>query len=90
MPVEGSEHTFEVDTVIITIGRGPNTLFTQSIPEGATDTWGYIIADCETGATTARGFYAGGDIVTGAATVISAMGAGRRAAVAIDEYLRSC
>lgn len=90
VPVEGSEHTLEVDTVIVAIGQGPNTLFTQSIPEVATDRWGYIIADCETGATSARGFYAGGDIVTGAATVIAAMGAGRRAAVAIDEYLRSC
>lgn len=90
VPVEGSEHTLEVDTVIVAIGQGPNTLFTQSTPEVATDRSGYIVADCETGATSARGFYAGGDIVTGAATVIAAMGAGRRAAVAIDEYLRSC
>ncbi len=90
VPVEASEHTFEVDTVIVAIGQGPNTLFTQSAPQVATDSWGYIVADCETGATSAKGFYAGGDIVTGAATVIAAMGAGRKAAAAIDRYLRTC
>ena len=90
VPVQGSEHTLDVDTVIVAIGQGPNTLFTQSAPEVATDRRGYIIADCETGATSAEGLYAGGDIVTGAATVIAAMGAGRRAAAAIDQYLRSC
>lgn len=90
VPVEGSEHTLDVDTVIVAIGQGPNTLFTSSTPQIETDRWGHIIADPETGATSAKGFYAGGDVVTGAATVIAAMGAGRRAAAAIDEYLRTC
>lgn len=88
VPVQGSEHDIEADTVIVAIGQGPNPLLTRATPALATDKRGYIVVDDQTGATSLEGTYAGGDIVTGAATVIAAMGAGRRAATAIDEYLQ--
>lgn len=69
-------------------GNSPNPLISQTTPELQTGQHGVLIADPETGATTKQSVYAGGDIVTGAATVISAMGAGKRAAAAIDRYLR--
>jgi len=84
---EGSEFELEVDMVIIAIGNGANPLLTGSTPDIELNKWGNIIADEETLATTMKGVYAGGDIVTGAATVIEAMGAGRKAAAAINEYL---
>jgi glutamate synthase (NADPH/NADH) small chain len=68
------------------IGQGPNPLIHQTTPDLEVNRRGNIVAD-ENGATSMPGVYAGGDIVTGAATVISAMGAGKRAAAAIDEYL---
>ena len=87
--VEGSEFELAVDTVVIAIGQGPNPLI-QSTTKGLdTNKRGNILADEETGATSKPGVFAGGDIVTGAATVILAMGAGKKAAKAIDEYLKS-
>ena len=88
VPVEGSEFNLEVDTVIIAIGTGPNPIVASTTPGMDTSKRGNIIADEETGATTKEGVFAGGDIVTGAATVILAMGAGKKAAAAIDEYLK--
>ena len=86
VPVKGSEFVMDVDTVIIAIGRTPNPIV-QRTTEGLKVTkWGTIVAD-ENGRTSIEGVYAGGDIVTGEATVISAMGAGKKAARAIHEYL---
>jgi glutamate synthase (NADPH/NADH) small chain len=85
--VEGSEFELEVDTVIEAIGNGPNPLVTQTTPDIATNKWGNILADKESAKTSKRGVFAGGDIVLGAATVILAMGEGRKAARAIDAYL---
>lgn len=85
---EGSEFIIEVDTAIAALGTRPNPLV-ASTTEGLEITkWGTVVADEEVGKTTKPGVWAGGDIVTGAATVISAMGAGKRAAASIDEYLR--
>ena len=88
-PVEipNSEFDIDVDTVVIAIGQGPNPLIQSTTPDMQTNKRGNIIADEETGKTTKEGVFAGGDIVTGAATVILAMGAGKKAAKAIDEYL---
>lgn len=90
-PVEipGSEFELEVDTVIMAIGNGPNPIVASTTPGMETNRRGNIVADEETGATTKEGVFAGGDIVTGAATVILAMGAGKKAAAAIDEYLKN-
>ena len=89
VPKEGSNFTLEVDTVVIAIGQSPNPVVRQSEPDLQTTKWGGIIADEETMATSIPGIYAGGDAVTGAATVITAMGAGRKAARAIDEYVKN-
>jgi glutamate synthase (NADPH/NADH) small chain len=78
----------EVDTVVVAIVNGPNPLVPSTTPDLKTNRWGNIDADIETGKTSMAGVYAGGDIVTGAATVIEAMGAGKKAAVAIHEYLQ--
>jgi glutamate synthase (NADPH/NADH) small chain len=88
IPVEGSEHVIDVDMVIMAIGQGPNPLLTSTTRDLALTKWGNIIADLETGKTSKKGVFAGGDIVTGGATVILAMGAGKKAAKAIDDYLR--
>ncbi|NWG11611.1 NADPH-dependent glutamate synthase [Candidatus Bathyarchaeota archaeon] len=86
VPVKGSEFVMDVDTVIVAIGRTPNPII-QSTTEGlAVTKWGTIVTD-ENGKTSIAGVYAGGDIVTGEATVISAMGAGKKAAKAIHQYL---
>lgn len=89
-PVEiiGSEYILDVDMVVMAIGQGPNPLIKQTTPELETNKRGNIIAN-DAGETSIKGVYAGGDIVTGAATVISAMGAGKTAAEAIDAYLKS-
>ena len=89
-PVEkpGSEFTIDVDCVIMAIGTSPNPLIKSTTEGLKTESWGGIIVDEATGATSIPGVYAGGDAVTGAATVILAMGAGKTAAAAIDEYLR--
>lgn len=88
IPIEGETFEIPVDTVIMAIGQGPNPLVPQTTPDLETNKWGNIIADAKTGATSMKGVYAGGDVVTGAATVILAMGAGKAAADAIDEYLK--
>jgi len=86
IPIKGSEFTMDTDTVIVAIGRTPNPII-QRTTEGLSATkWGTIVVD-ENGQTSLEGVYAGGDIVTGEATVISAMGAGKKAAKAIHEYL---
>jgi glutamate synthase (NADPH/NADH) small chain len=87
LPIEGSEHTIDVDVVVMAIGNGANPLLPSATPGLETNKWGYIIADEETGKTSREGVYAGGDIVTGAATVILAMGAARKSARAIHAYL---
>lgn len=87
IPKPGSEHALDVETVVIAIGQSPNPLIKATTPDLDTHKWGGIITNEETGATSIDGVYAGGDAVTGAATVILAMGAGKKAAVAINEYL---
>ncbi len=87
IPIEGSEWELEVDTVIVAIGNGANPLLTDVTPELKLNKWGNIIADDETCETSIKGVYAGGDIVIGAATVILAMGAGKRAYRAMHKYL---
>ena len=88
-PVEiaGSEYTLDVDTVIMSIGTSPNPLIKSTTEGLEVNKRGGIIVEESTGATTKEGVYAGGDAVTGAATVISAMGAGKIAAASIHEYL---
>jgi len=86
--VPGSEFVLDVDTIIIAIGQGPNPLVQSTTKGLEINKKGNINADAETGATSKPGVFAGGDIVTGAATVILAMGAGKKAAVAIDQYLQ--
>ena len=87
VPVEGSEFFIEADCAIEAIGQGSNKVLLSTFPEMKLNKWGYIEADPKTGATSVPGVYAGGDIVTGAATVILAMGAGKDAAEAIDKYI---
>ena len=86
--VPGSEYTIPADVIIVAIGNSPNPLIAKSTPLLKTTREGGIEADPGTGATSMPGVYAGGDIVTGAATVIEAMGAGKRSALAINEYLK--
>ncbi|HDI51382.1 MAG TPA: dihydropyrimidine dehydrogenase, partial [Bacteroidetes bacterium] len=86
--VKGSEHTLKVDTVIMAIGQGPNPLLLSTTPGLKLNKRGYIQVDPQTGATSKKGVFAGGDIVTGSATVILAMGAGRTAAKAMHEFLK--
>jgi glutamate synthase (NADPH/NADH) small chain len=85
---EGSEFTMEVDTVVVALGTTPNPLVPTTTKGLDTTKEGTVVADEETGETTKPGVWAGGDVVTGAATVISAMGAAKRAAASIDAYLR--
>ena len=87
IPIEGSEFELECDLVIIAVGAGPNPLLTQSTEGLELNKWQYITADEKTGKTSKKGVWAGGDIVTGSATVILAMGAGRQAANSIHDYL---
>ena len=87
IPIEGSEFIIELDTVIMAIGNKPNPLISQTMPELEITKWGTIVVDEETMATSVPGVYAGGDIVSGAATVILAMGQGRIAAAGINRYL---
>jgi glutamate synthase (NADPH/NADH) small chain len=84
----GSEFIIDVDAVIVALGTAPNRLITQTTRGLETGRRGTVVADEATGRTVKTGVWAGGDVVTGAATVISAMGAGRQAAIDIDEYLR--
>lgn len=89
VPVEGSEFIIDIDTCIVSIGNSSNPLIPDATPDIETNKWGNIIADEETLKTSKKGVFAGGDIVLGAATVILAMGHGRKAAVAINEYLET-
>ena len=85
--IEGSEFELECDLVIVAVGTGANPILTQSTDGLSLNKWGYIDADEKTAKTTKKGVWAGGDIVTGSATVILAMGAGRIAANSIHDYL---
>jgi glutamate synthase (NADPH/NADH) small chain len=87
IPIEGSEFELECDLAIIAVGAGANPLLTRSTEGLELNKWGYIKADEKTGKTTKKAVWAGGDIVTGSATVILAMGAGRVAADSIHDYL---
>lgn len=87
VPVAGTEHIVYVDVVVMAIGNGANPLLPSATPALETNRWGNIVADEETGQTSMKGVWAGGDIVTGSATVILAMGAARRSAVVIHDYL---
>ncbi len=86
--VAGSEFELPVDIVVIAVGNGANPLVASTTNDLETNKWGYVVADEKTGQTSRPGVFAGGDIVTGAATVILAMGAGKRAAAAIHQYLK--
>jgi len=88
VPMPGSEYLMDLDVAIIAIGNGSNPLISQTTPDLQISKRGTIVVDENTGATSKPGVFAGGDIVTGGATVILAMGAGRRAARGIDEYIR--
>ena len=87
--IPDSEFVMEVDTVVMSLGTSPNPLIKSTTPGLDAQSWGGLIADEATGQTSRKGVFAGGDAVSGAATVILAMGAGRVAAKAIDEYLQS-
>ncbi len=85
--IKGSEFEIECDLCIVAVGSGANPLLTSETPDMKLNKWGYIVTDQQSGKTTKKGVWAGGDIVTGAATVILAMGAGRQAADSIHNYL---
>lgn len=87
IPIKGSEYQIDCDLCIVAVGSGANPLLTSETADMQLNKWGYIITDPQTGKTTKKGVWAGGDIVTGAATVILAMGAGRQAADSIHNYL---
>ncbi|OAA29745.1 dihydropyrimidine dehydrogenase [Kosmotoga arenicorallina S304] len=89
VPIEGSEFTVDVELVIEAIGQKANAVLKTGFPGIKLNKWGYIEADPETGKTSLEGVFAGGDIVTGSATVIEAMGAGKRSARAINNYVSS-
>ena len=89
IPVEGSDFVLDLDCVIAAIGTSPNPLIRHTTPGLDTNRKGCIVADDEHGITSKDGVFAGGDAVTGAATVILAMGAGKRAAAAMDEYIKN-
>ena len=87
-PIEGSEFDIPADCVIMALGTSPNPLIRNTTDGLAVHEWGGIIVEDGTGKTSRKGVFAGGDAVTGAATVILAMGAGKSAAKAIDEYIK--
>ena len=87
VPIKGSEFIMKTDMVVNAVGTNANRLLFQSTPDIGLNKWGYVDADPETGETSKPGVYAGGDIVTGSATVILAMGAGKNAARAIHDYV---
>ena len=88
-PIEGNVYEMAVDVAVVAVGNSPNPLLARTAPDLGRTRRGTLVADPETGRTTKQGVFAGGDIVTGGATVILAMGAGRRAARSIDAYLGS-
>ena len=87
IPIEGSEFILDIDATVVAIGNGSNPLIHQTSPEIEVNKWGNILVRDDSMKTSKKGVFAGGDIVTGGATVILAMGAGRNAAAAINEYL---
>ena len=87
IPIKGSEFIMNIDTVVVAIGQGANPLLAQTTPDLKLNRRGYIQINEETGQSSIPQVFAGGDIVTGAATVIAAMGAGKKAARGVDEYL---
>ena len=89
IPIRGSQFKIELDTVIVAVGQNPNPLIPEVTPALKIGRKGIIVADERTGETSIKGVFAGGDIATGSDTVISAMGAGKRAATAIDKYLKN-
>jgi len=89
VPIGGSEFIIEIDAAVVAIGNSPNPIVQKTAPDIKTSKWGNIEADPETMKTSKQGVFAGGDIVSGAATVIEAMGAGRIAAMAMDEYMQT-
>lgn len=89
IPIEGSNYVIEVDTIINAVGTSSNKTLFQSAPDIERNQWGYVVTDSETLATSKPGVFAGGDIIGGGATVIKAMGDGRKAARAICEYLKT-
>ena len=88
IPIEGSEFEMDVDTVVMALGTSPNPLVFVDAEELERTKWGTVVSDVETGRTTMPRVWAGGDVVTGAATVVSAMGAGKRAAADINRFLQ--
>jgi glutamate synthase (NADPH/NADH) small chain len=89
LPIEGSNFKLEVDTVVVAIGQSPNPLIPQTTSDIKVGKWGNIVVDPETGKTSKKGVWAGGDVVRGGATVILAMGDGRIAANSINKYLKT-
>jgi glutamate synthase (NADPH/NADH) small chain len=89
VPIDGSNFKIPVDIVIIAIGNSPNPLIPATTPDLEITRRETIVTDLQTGKTSKRGVFAGGDVATGAATVILAMGAGKTAAKGIHEYLTS-
>ncbi|MDO8746411.1 MAG: FAD-dependent oxidoreductase, partial [Thermodesulfovibrionales bacterium] len=88
IPIKGSEFQIEIDVAIPALGTRANPILTKTVPDLKLNKRGYIVAEEETGMTSKPGVFAGGDIVTGSATVILAMGAGRKAGRAINEYIK--
>ena len=89
VPIEGSNFRIPADTVIIAIGQSPSPLIPKTTPDLKTEKDGVVVIENETGKTSKKGVFAGGDVATGGATVIMAMGQGKKAAKAIDEYLKT-
>ena len=88
IPIEGSEYLIDVDTVVVSVGVSPNPLIPQSIKELDVSSWGTINVNKESMQSSIPDIFAGGDIVRGGATVILAMGDGRRAAASMDRYIK--
>lgn len=89
VPIQGSEYILDIDMTVIAIGNGSNPIIQKTTPDLQFNKWGNILVDQNTMKTSKKGVFAGGDIVTGGATVILAMGAGRTASKAIDEFLKN-
>lgn len=89
IPIKGSEYVIDIDMTVVAIGNGSNPIIQKTTPDLSYNKWGNILVDEKSMRTSKKGVFAGGDIVTGGATVILAMGAGRTAAKAIDEFLKT-
>jgi glutamate synthase (NADPH/NADH) small chain len=87
VPIDGSEYTIDVDTVVVGVGTSPNPLIPQALPDLETTRWQTLVVDDKTMETSIPGMFAGGDIVRGGATVILAMGDGKVAAESMHNYL---